>query len=379
MANAALSLASVVHAARSMPREQAHEWTREHVLGEALFKDALLRETRRGDRGSRPCVALVVDAGAGSQSLEPAAWVSIIRAMETVKRDYDVIGWLEPGSLLGLLVPEVKAVGMACELTQRVRLAIADALGERALATLSIRMYAHGGEPGLDSNIPSIGVLLEAFIEARQRNGYDLAKRCLDVLGSLIVLLLIAPVLAAIVVAVTWTSPGPALFTQLRIGRKGKPFTILKFRTMYVDAGHAIHNDYVTWFITSSGQQGRQGDEVFKITNDPRITRVGSFLRKTSLDELPQFWNVLRGDMSLVGPRPPLPFEVEQYQPWHRRRVLEAAPGITGLWQVMGRSRTTFDEMVRLDLRYARKRSLWTDLKILAATPRAVVSGKGAH
>jgi lipopolysaccharide/colanic/teichoic acid biosynthesis glycosyltransferase len=117
---------------------------------------------------------------------------------------------------------------------------------------------------------------------------------------------------------------------------------------------------------------------LFKIVDDPRVTAVGRMLRKTSFDELPQLWNVLRGDMSLVGPRPPLHYEVEQYEPWHRRRVLEVKPGITGLWQVSGRSRTTFDEMVRLDLRYAKTCSLWTDIKILLATPAAVISGKGA-
>ena len=109
------------------------------------------------------------------------------------------------------------------------------------------------------------------------------------------------------------------------------------------------------------------------------MTPIGDFLRRSSLDELPQFWNVLRGEMSLVGPRPPLPYEVARYKRWHRRRVLEAKPGITGLWQVTGRSRTTFDEMVRLDLRYARSHSVWTDLNILLATPRAVLSGKGAR
>jgi lipopolysaccharide/colanic/teichoic acid biosynthesis glycosyltransferase len=150
---------------------------------------------------------------------------------------------------------------------------------------------------------------------------------------------------------------------------------MFKFRTMRVNAGHGVHQEYMAWFIKSSGKQPRTGQEVFKLTNDPRITSPGRFLRKASLDELPQFWNVLRGDMSLVGPRPPIPFEVEQYQPWHRRRVLEAKPGITGLWQVSGRSRTTFDEMVRLDLRYARTHSLWTDIKILAATPRAMFKG----
>ena len=209
----------------------------------------------------------------------------------------------------------------------------------------------------------------------RKHPGRDFAKRALDIAGSLGLLALFSPVMLAIWAVVKRTSPGPVLHQQVRIGRRGEPFTMFKFRTMHVNAGHAVHQDYMAWFITSSGRTPRTGDEVFKLTNDPRITPPGRFLRRTSLDELPQFWNVLRGDMSLVGPRPPLPFEVEQYQPWHRRRVLEAKPGITGTWQVKGRSRTTFDEMVRMDLEYARTHSLWTDIKILAATPRAMFKG----
>jgi lipopolysaccharide/colanic/teichoic acid biosynthesis glycosyltransferase len=161
----------------------------------------------------------------------------------------------------------------------------------------------------------------------------------------------------------------------VRIGRRGEPFKMLKLRTMYVNAGDGIHQDYMAWFIKQSAKETQSGAGVFKIQDDPRVTRPGRLLRRTSLDELPQFLNVLRGEMSLVGPRPPLPFEVEQYQPWHRRRVLEAKPGITGLWQVSGRSRTTFDDMVRLDLRYARTHTLWTDIRILLATPRAMFKG----
>ena len=176
------------------------------------------------------------------------------------------------------------------------------------------------------------------------------------------------------------TSPGPILFRQARVGQMAKPFTMLKFRSMRVNADPRLHHEFVTTFIKSSAQLHPAGSKaLFKLTNDPRVTPLGRILRKSSLDELPQLWNVLRGDMSLVGPRPPLAYEVEQYQPWHRRRVMDAKPGITGLWQVGGRSQTTFDEMVRLDLRYARTRSLWTDIRILLATPRAVISGKGAR
>jgi lipopolysaccharide/colanic/teichoic acid biosynthesis glycosyltransferase len=142
-----------------------------------------------------------------------------------------------------------------------------------------------------------------------------------------------------------------------------------------------IHMDYVKQFIegrVSADTCGTNG-QVFKITHDPRLTKVGQFLRKTSLDELPQFLNVLRGDMSMVGPRPPIPYELENYDVWHRRRLLEVKPGITGLWQVAGRSRLPFDDMVRLDLRYATTWSLWLDLKILLRTPQAVFSGHGAY
>jgi lipopolysaccharide/colanic/teichoic acid biosynthesis glycosyltransferase len=148
---------------------------------------------------------------------------------------------------------------------------------------------------------------------------------------------------------------------------------------MFADASELIHRQYVQQFIRSEIGPSTSGDEpVFKIVDDPRVTPLGRVMRRTSLDELPQLWNVLVGDMSLVGPRPPLAYEVEQYKSWHHLRLREAKPGITGLWQVTARNRTTFDDMVRLDLRYARSHSLATDLRILFATPRAMFSKKGA-
>jgi lipopolysaccharide/colanic/teichoic acid biosynthesis glycosyltransferase len=209
-------------------------------------------------------------------------------------------------------------------------------------------------------------------------------KRALDIVGSLALLGVLSPLLLLIAALVKISSKGPVFFKQTRVGQMEKPFKMLKFRSMCVGAGHAIHQEFVTNFIKSSAKASEQvkggggKDARFKITNDPRVTPVGSFLRKTSLDELPQLLNVLQGTMSLVGPRPPLQYEVDQYAAWHCRRVREAKPGITGLWQVRGRSRTTFDEMVRLDLRYAKASSVWMDIKILLATPAAVISGKGA-
>ena len=206
-------------------------------------------------------------------------------------------------------------------------------------------------------------------------------KRGMDIVGSLLLLALFSPIFLAIAVAIKLTSQGPVLFRQQRVGEHGTAFTFLKFRSMYVNNDASLHREYVRKLIV--GQAAKQptngaGEGIFKLTNDPRITPVGNFLRRTSMDELPQFLNVLRGDMSLVGPRPPVPYEVEAYATWHRRRLLEAKPGITGLWQVQGRSRVGFDDMVRLDLRYARSCSPWLDLKILAQTPRAVIAGNGA-
>jgi lipopolysaccharide/colanic/teichoic acid biosynthesis glycosyltransferase len=151
---------------------------------------------------------------------------------------------------------------------------------------------------------------------------------------------------------------------------------------MRTDSDPSVHQDYIQEFIrgcTSEPLPGEAQAKVFKITQDPRVTSVGRIMRKTSLDELPQFWNVLKGEMSLVGPRPPIPYELPHYQIWHRRRILEVKPGLTGWWQIYGRSRTTFDEMVRMDLRYARTWSLLLDLKILLRTPGALISGEGAY
>jgi len=347
-----------------------------HVLGETLFKDVVVRERKRADRFDAPFAVLLVDRG--ERAFEGDLWTPIVRALAAVRRDIDIVGWLERDTALGILLPEVSGKS-AARAANRLRRELGRRLGHSVLSALSVRFYAHGHRPGADgADMAPVDLLLEAFLRPRPRPWRDAAKRVFDIFLSAALLALFSPAYLAIFAAVKWTSPGPALYRQVRIGRRGEPFTMLKFRTMHVDAGQGIHLDYVAWFIESSGRHPRTGQEVFKLTNDPRVTPLGRFLRKTSLDELPQFWNVLRGEMSLVGPRPPLPFEIERYQVWHRRRVFEAKPGVTGPWQVDGRSRTTFDEMVRLDLRYARTHSLWTDIKILAATPRAMFSGNGA-
>jgi len=210
-----------------------------------------------------------------------------------------------------------------------------------------------------------------------QKKGAHSAKRMVDILGSLFAILMFLPLFVAVAAAVKLSSKGPMLFRQKRIGHRGETFTFLKFRSMFANNDPKHHEEYVKKLI--AGADGtRQADGSFKLVNDPRVTPVGRFIRRTSLDELPQFFNVLLGDMSLVGPRPPVPYEFKAYSTWHRRRLFEVKPGITGLWQVYGRSRTTFDEMVRLDLHYAKNWTVGVDVKILMQTPKAVLSGSGA-
>jgi exopolysaccharide biosynthesis polyprenyl glycosylphosphotransferase len=214
------------------------------------------------------------------------------------------------------------------------------------------------------SGIPLIGVREPSI------RGRNLAiKRAIDAVVSSVALVLLSPLLALSALLIRLDSPGPAIFRQTRVGRGGRPFTLYKFRTMYEGADLAV---------AELADHNEASGPLFKMRDDPRRTRVGKWLRKTSIDELPQFWNVLKGDMSIVGPRPALPSEVEQYQPWHRRR-LEAAPGITGLWQVSGRSEVSFDEMVLLDLYYIENWTLFLDLKIMLQTIPTILTGRGAY
>lgn len=184
-----------------------------------------------------------------------------------------------------------------------------------------------------------------------------------------------APLLLAVALFVRMSSPGPVIFRQRRLGLMGQPFTIFKFRTMRHGASEDRHREYVTTLVSTPAVGARAGD-VYKLTGDDRVTPGGHWLRRTSLDELPQFWNVLRGEMSIVGPRPPLEYEVEQYEAWQLER-LRVRPGLTGLWQVSGRNRHTYIDMVKLDVAYVREWSFLGDLAIIARTPWVMLSNSG--
>jgi lipopolysaccharide/colanic/teichoic acid biosynthesis glycosyltransferase len=244
------------------------------------------------------------------------------------------------------------------------------------------------------------------------RKGYFVFKRCVDFTIAFLLLVILSPVMLITGILIFVYSPGPIFFIQERVGAKRRykngrcywekvPFYCYKFRTMKINADPAIHRAYIKALIEDDDEQMNAlqnaptvpcknlGQEEFsamqnaptiprKLVNDSRIIRPGKLLRKLSLDELPQLWNVLRGDMSLVGPRPAIPYEVEMYKPWHQKR-LNAQPGITGLQQVTARCTTEFDQQVKLDIKYVENQSIWLDLKIILKTPLAIISTKGAY
>ncbi len=207
------------------------------------------------------------------------------------------------------------------------------------------------------------------------------AKRVMDIVLSTLALVVLSPVMLLLALLVKRSSPGPVLFKQERLGRDGRPFTFYKFRSMEYNSDDAIHRQFAAMFISgdeSGCAESNAGDKVFKLKADPRVTPIGAWLRKTSLDELPQLFNILKGEMSVVGPRPPIAYEIENYQPWHMER-LKAVPGLTGLWQVSGRSSVSFEEMVRLDVQYINDWSLAWDVAIILRTIPVVLWGTGGY
>jgi lipopolysaccharide/colanic/teichoic acid biosynthesis glycosyltransferase len=205
---------------------------------------------------------------------------------------------------------------------------------------------------------------------------YEYIKRLLDIVLVLVLLMLFALPMILIAVAIKLYSPGPIFYRQQRIGKDGKPFIMHKFRSMHVGNNSEVHARHMRRLILENKRPEDLGGESLKLKDDPRITGLGRLLRKCGLDELPQFFDVLRGDMSLVGPRPPLPYEYELYDEWHKAR-LRTRPGITGLWQVTAHNRVSFDEMVLIDLQYIAAMTLWIDLKIMLLTPWEMFRGKG--
>ena len=356
------------------------------ILSEAVFRRILRWEQHKTQRSMKSFLLLLMDVqkivrGRQGQS----ALSEVLHVVTGSMRGADIAGWYLDNSVIGIIFSEVHLTDrslLQSLICGKLNATLVTRLSPEQVKQIQYSLYcfpedwekvtsekAFEAKPAPQFTSRSTGVAAQSM------------KRATDILGSIVALILFAPIFLAIPVVIKLTSSGPVFFEQERVGQYGRRFRFLKFRSMVHANDASIHRDFVKQFIAgavNSLSPSNGGTTVYKIQQDARVTPIGHFLRKTSLDELPQLINVLRGEMSLVGPRPPIPYEVESYQKWHLQRLLEAKPGITGLWQVKGRSKTTFDEMVRLDLRYARTWSIWLDLLILLQTPRAVLSGVGA-
>lgn len=358
------------------------------IQNQHAFQTMIAFERKRSERSHKAYALGLVSAGSFPAAKTEKLLEKIVGALMVLSRDTDLIGWYQTDSVVGIIFTDI----VACEknaVISAIRDRMTNTLGQRLapaeFAHISISIDCYPEDWQLETlEQPSNPVLYpDVASRDRSRRTAIIIKRMLDVAGSLVALVLLSPLFLLVAIAIKITSRGPVFFRQQRVGQYGRPFTLLKFRSMYVNNDTSVHQEWFQNFYSGKAQlhatDDGNGNGSYKLPNDPRVTPIGRLLRRTSIDEVPQFLNVLKGEMSLVGPRPPIPYEVNAYKPWHRGRVLQAKPGITGLWQVNGRSRVPFDEMVRLDLRYARTWTLWLDLKILLKTPAAVFFGDGAY
>lgn len=353
-------------------------------ISEEAFRKMLAVERKRTERSGSPFLLLLLDVGRQHNlSRNERILEKIMTTLVSNIRETDVIGWYQDQVVIGILFTGL--IGddrneILNTILVRVSRSLKNALSLDQFNQLSISFHFFPDEwdhekPGRPSD-ETLYPEDSSTINSSRR--YVITKRVMDIVGSIIAILSCLPLFVIIALVIKLTSKGPVLFIQQRVGQYGKCFSFLKFRSMYVDNNPAEHREYVARLIAGHAEantSSQSGATVFKLIGDKRITRIGRIIRKTSLDEIPQFINVLRGDMSLVGPRPAIPYEVAAYKTWHRRRVLNVKPGITGLWQVNGRNRIKFDDMVRLDIQYAKLHSPWLDLKIMMRTPAAIVKG----
>jgi lipopolysaccharide/colanic/teichoic acid biosynthesis glycosyltransferase len=358
------------------------------ILSEKAFQRILLRERARTDRYGEMFSLLIFDTGKfnGKQAKEFAISDIICQRV----RPTDEVGWFKKARL-GVILPSTPykgALKLANDICQQIR------TRERATAVFQIFSYPDDRLEKIDKNlefrfIETNECVIKGFSEIQKDIGNDadtfdcsrLAegskplfwqqmpwwKRGIDIFGSLAGLVLMAPLFLAIAIFIKIVSPGPVFFTQKRVGYLGRPFTMFKFRTMRVNADTTLHENHVTELI-QNGQPLKKMDG-----QDPRIFPLGKFLRISGIDELPQLINVLRGEMSLVGPRPELPCSLQYCEPWHSRRF-DTKPGLSGLWQISGKTTTTFNEMMRLDISYVNKRSFWLDMVIILKTFPTILS-----
>jgi len=357
--------------------------SRLEILPQSSFLEMLSRENKRTERTGFAFILILIERS-GIPGPIDKHFERVISALAFSNRSTDIKGWYRQGSILGMIFLDIvtaSAESTSLSLQKKVRSALSNTLGMSEVDEFHVSSHVFPQDWREQHGLDLVGSIAPCEpLEERKVSRRDLfLKRALDIAGSLLAIVMMAPLFVLLAVGIKLTTRGPIFFRQKRVGQHGRIFEFLKFRSMKEGNDAVIHREFIEELIKAGSSDPLKEHPVYKLTSDPRVTALGGFMRRTSLDELPQFFSVLRGDMSLVGPRPAIPYEVECYDLWHRRRFLSMKPGITGLWQVEGRSRTTFDDMVRLDLRYVTSWTIWIDLKILLRTPRALVSGAGAY
>jgi len=378
-----------------------------NILKKSEFTDLLYYERERSERTNCPFSLIHINLSKINVRKNGQSFNNIIKTIALSLRTIDRTGWIESNTI-GIFLPDTKLIG-AKAAAVKFKNKLIKSLGEdflllefvvstypepveqkeekihpketknRSSSSPGIYTMDYASNP-LMSDILTIdsSYILDLSVIGLRDDWQLVIKRLIDIVGAIFGLIIFSPIMLIIAAAIKLTSKGPLLFHQERMGYKGKKFPFLKFRSMHSDNDENLHREYVEKLIRGNHNEINMGSEdnpCYKMKNDPRVTPLGKILRKSSMDELPQFFNVLMGQMSLVGPRPPIPYELKNYQSWHRKRVLNVKPGITGFWQVNGRSLTTFDEMVRMDLHYANNWDLWLDFKILLRTVKVVFTG----
>ncbi|MEN8134262.1 MAG: sugar transferase [Thermodesulfobacteriota bacterium] len=363
------------------PAAHGQEKRTDNICGEKEFLRVLARERARAERSAHQFSLIVFETRCGKQSSN--VQTHLLDELCSRMRTTDEAGWLRQNRI-GAILHNATAHN-AWSFAKDIQMSL---LSDDTQLLCKVYSYPppQKNDTKSDGKAPEKQV---AEANAGQQFNRDCSieelqphytkkitrkKRCLDLFGSLLGLIILSPLFMILWCVIKSVSPGPAIYRQTRIGLGGRPFTFLKFRTMAIDADTTDHRKYLSSLI--QGEEGQQNcsQAMIKLDdNNCNIILFGKLIRKTYLDELPQLFNVLLGDMSLIGPRPPIPYEVEEYQLWHTNRF-DTTPGMTGLWQVSGKNRLTFDQMVRLDIQYIRKQSFWMDLKILLMTPMVIAS-----
>jgi lipopolysaccharide/colanic/teichoic acid biosynthesis glycosyltransferase len=353
---------------------QAH-W-HDSLLQPDKFAEAVHRETRRSERTCTP-LSIVRYTIEESAADDPSHFERLLEVLQASKRETDFLGHTGTDTL-AVLCPDTDSAG-AHGLIAKLRPLVCGLHVLPATATFPEHLFE--SLSGHTAGAGRYQLFVTPAPPLDKLGDYPL-KRTLDIALALLALALLGPLMLVAGLLVKLTSRGPVIFKQPRLGKGGTPFTFYKFRSMVVNVDDRIHREYMANLIRSGhGEPASAGASTasYKMKADPRVTRIGKLIRMTSIDELPQLFNVIKGDMSMVGPRPPIPYEAAHYEPWHLRRILATKPGITGLWQVEGRSRVSFSEMVRMDLRYIRNCSLMLDFKILLRTVAVVLRCDGAR